>query len=455
LAESILVVDDDVALAKVLCAILAQAKYKAATVGDANAALAVIEKGDIDLVLTDVRMPGMDGFGLLAAVREKWSDIPVVMMTAHGSVPMAVEAIKQGAADFVLKPFENENLKAVIAKVLGNTASARNAPPAQSRSTNVGGLFGTTPAMVEIQARITRVAQSVAPVLILGENGTGKEVVAKEIHRQSARATKPLVAVNCGGMQGTLIENELFGHGSGAFTGASAKGKPGRVEIAEGGTLFLDEIGDLPLEFQVKLLRLLQEKTYERVGETQARKADVRFLAATNRNLEQMVREGKFREDLYHRLNVVDIRLPPLRERKGDISPLARMFLASFAKENGRPKMSIDDGAIARLEAQPWPGNVRQLQNFIQRLVVLVPGEVITASEVDAELSRVSPIGAAPAEGESSASKLDDHRKDAERKAVLAALKQANGNRTKAADILGVSRRTLYNKLEELGITDA
>jgi two-component system, NtrC family, response regulator AtoC len=452
---SILVVDDDVALARVLCALLAQGGFKASTVGDANAALAVLGKGGVDLVLTDVRMPGMDGFGLLAAVKERFTEVPVVLMTAHGSVPMAVDAMKQGASDFVLKPFEREDLLAVVARVLQISAVDRQAPPKRAAAAG-SGLFGNTPAMLEAKELITRAAASNATVLLRGESGTGKEVAAREIHRQSARARAPFIAVNCAALTDELLVSELFGYEAGAFTSSTKEGKPGRVELAESGTLFLDEIGDISPKTQVTLLRLLQEKTFERTGAgARTRKADVRFIVASHQPLEKLVEEKKFREDLFYRLNVVPIFMPPLRERRADIVPLATMFCQTFAKENGRPNTSLDTGALGRLEAQEWKGNVRQLQNFIERLVVLTTSDVITAADVDRELGRgvAGPSSATSANGPSSgATSLDDRRRETERAAIEDAIRRSNGNRTRAALLLNISRRTLYNKMEALGM---
>ena len=451
---SILVVDDDVALARVLCALLAQGGFKASTVGDATAALNVLGKGGVDLVLTDVRMPGMDGFGLLGAVKEKFAEVPVVLMTAHGSVPMAVDAMKQGASDFVLKPFEREDLLGVMKRVLQITAVDRQAPPRRSAEAG-SGLFGNTPAMLEAKSLIARAAASNATVLLRGESGTGKEVAAREIHRQSARSKAAFIAVNCAALTEELLVSELFGYEAGAFTSSTKEGKPGRVELAEGGTLFLDEIGDISPKTQVTLLRLLQEKTFERTGAgAKTRKADVRFIVASHQPLEKLVEEKKFREDLFYRLNVVPIFMPPLRERRADIVPLATMFCQTFAKENGRPSASLDTGALGRLEAQEWKGNVRQLQNFIERLVVLSSSDVITAADVDRELGRggVAPASASSSGSASGPVSLDDKRKETERAAIDDAIRRAGGNRTLAAKLLGISRRTLYNKMEALGM---
>jgi two-component system response regulator AtoC len=307
--------------------------------------------------------------------------------------------------------------------------------------------------MRECQSLVTRAAAGTATVLLRGESGTGKEVAARSIHEQSPRRKGPFVRVHCAALPDALLESELFGYEKGAFTGAVQR-KPGRVELSQGGTLFLDEIGDTTLSVQVKLLRLLQEKEYERLGGVETLKADVRFVAATNRDLEAMIKAGTFREDLFYRLSVVPIGLPPLRDRPEDIAPLAKRFCAELGAANGRPGAALDQGAIAVLEAQSWPGNVRQLQNFIERLVVLAEGDALGEGEVERELARKLPGSAPVAKSESGTESgsrlLEDSRRDAERAALQTALAQAKGNRTLAARLLGISRRTLYNKLEEL-----
>jgi two-component system response regulator AtoC len=318
--------------------------------------------------------------------------------------------------------------------------------------------------MKEVHTLVKRAAPGTATVLVRGESGTGKELIAREIHEQSPRSKGPFVRLHCAALPETLLESELFGYEKGAFTGAAAR-KPGRVELAQNGTLFLDEIGDVTPAVQVKLLRLLQEKEFERLGSTQTLKADVRFVAATHRPLEQMVKAGQFREDLFYRLAVVPILLPPLRARPEDVEPLAKHFCTVHGEANGRKGIALEPAAIAVLRAQSWPGNVRQLQNFVERLVVLSDGLTIGAADVERELSRqVAPVVGPPAEpgttpatppagpGEPGAPTLEGQRKQAEKQALLSALSQAKDNRTLAAKLLGISRRTLYNKLEEFGL---
>lgn len=453
MSDSILVVDDDEAVGKVLAALLSQAGHQSTWVGSAEAALATLEKREFDLVISDVRMPGLSGMDLLKLLRQKSPDLPVVLLTAHGTVQMAVEAMRDGAADFMLKPFNRDEVLFVVKKCLSSSESERAAPPkvASAKIENADGMVGSAPALEEARAVIRQAAASPATVLVLGETGTGKELAARALHSLSPRAKGPFVRLNCGALPETLFESELFGYEKGAFTGATGR-KPGRVELANGGTLFLDEVGELSLASQVKLLRLIQEKEFERLGGTETLKADVRVVAATHRNLAEMVKAGTFREDLYYRLNVVPVSLPPLRARPDDVAVLARHFITALGPQNGRPKASFAPEALTLLSAQQWPGNVRQLQNFIERVLVLAPpGDVIEGATVEKELARAG-LDAKASTPAASPDSLPERRKDAERQAVEEALQKAGGNRSVAARLLGVSRRTLYNKLEALGL---
>jgi two-component system response regulator AtoC len=454
---SVLVVDDDTAVGTVLAALLQQAGLAATHVQGGDAALRALEKRPADVLVTDLRMPGMDGMGLLRHVRERWPEVPVIVLTAHGTVPLAVEAMRGGADDFLLKPFDRDQIVYVVRKAL-HEASHR---AAAAGGTLVPGLVSASesesPAVQEAYSLIARAARSSATVLIRGESGTGKELAARSVHEQSPRSKGPFVVIHCAALPETLLESELFGHEKGAFTGAACR-KPGRIELADGGTLFLDEIGDVPLQIQVKLLRVLQEKSFERLGGTQTVKVDVRFVAATHRDLDAMVQGGTFREDLYYRLAVVPITMPPLRSRPDDIAPLVERFVGRFGETNGKSEMSIDAAAVARLKAESWPGNVRQLQNFVERLVVLSDGTRITVADVERELARSAAIGGkAPATPSGpqpfhGTGTLEDRRRQAEREALREALERVQGNRTMAARILGVSRRTLYNMLSDHGL---
>jgi DNA-binding NtrC family response regulator len=435
---TVLIVDDDQAVATVLGALVRQAGFAAEMVASGAAALEALALRPFDLVISDMRMPGMDGMQLLAQVAQRLPELPFILVTAHGTVPLAVEAMKAGATDFVLKPFDRDEILFAMRKALASAPQGEAPEPASAMG---GALVGDSPALRQTLQRLARAAEGDATVLLRGESGTGKELMARALHDQGRRRKGPFIKVHCAALPDNLLESELFGYEKGAFTGAACR-KPGRVELAEGGTLFLDEIGDITPAVQVKLLRLLQDRAFERLGGIASIAANVRFVAATHRDLEPMVAKGEFREDLFYRLNVVPIFIPPLRERPGDVERLAGHFCAVLgASHRGKP-VALEPTALALLQAQPWPGNVRQLQNLIERLIVLGDGETLRADDVERELGRPR---LAPA-GEPS---LDSRRRSAEREALQDALGRANGNRTVAARLLGVSRRTLYNKLAE------
>jgi len=440
--QCVLLVDDDAAVRTVLSAQLEQAGIDSIEASSAEEALERLASGAVDVMVTDLRMPGMDGMALLAHSVRLWPDVPVIMLTAFGTVPVAVEALKRGATDFLLKPFERKDVLEVVERALRMACRPNQPPPPP-----LGLASSMVGALEPLRADMLRAASGTASVLIHGENGTGKELVARAIHDASPRAQKPFVAVNCAALPEQLIESELFGYEKGAFTGAT-KVKPGRVEVANGGTLFLDEIGDYPISIQVKLLRLLQSSEFERLGGTETRRADVRFIAATNKKLEQAVKRGEFREDLYFRF-VIPIRVPPLRERPEDIRALAPYFSARSADANGRRRLDIEPGAMSLLMEQPWPGNVRQLENFVERLVVFTDGDAIRGADVEREMGR----DAARAEGPVSGTPgLADRVREAERLSLLEALTRTANNRSKAARLIGLSRRSLYNKLKEHGL---
>ena len=440
MSQRVLLVDDDASVGTVLVALLRQAEIECTFVGSGEEALATLEREPIDAMVTDVRMPGMDGLELMRRAQELIPALPVVVITAHGTIPLAVEALKSGASDFVLKPFEREEILFIVRKALEIARRTGMHVPAAPPSS---GIVGASACMRALFDRMERVAQSDATALITGETGTGKGLIARALHEAGARAEAPFVTVQCAALPAELLESELFGYEPGAFTGATSA-KPGRVELAEGGTLFIDEIGDVPLALQVRLLRLLQEREYERLGGTQTSRADVRFMAATHRDLATLVAEGRFREDLYFRLDVLPVHVPPLREREGDTAALA----SHFAQRHGGGRVLLTAGALASLAAMPWPGNVRQLENFIERLVVLADGPEITSEDVAREAGGAA-LGTPPA---AAGETLEDCRREAEANAVQRALQRSGGNRSKAARLLGVSRRTLYNKLEELGL---
>jgi DNA-binding NtrC family response regulator len=450
---SVLVVDDDVAVGTVLVALLVQAGMEAAHVTSGAAALRSVEDRPPDVIVTDLRMPGMDGMQLLAQLAAGRPDVPVIVLTAHGTVPLAVEAMRGGASDFLLKPFDREQIVYVVRKAI---LAARHAHVRTGAAPMTAGpLASDSPATREVLDLLARAAKGAATVLLRGESGTGKELAARAIHDLSARRAGPFVVIHCAALPDALLESELFGYEKGAFTGAACR-KPGRIELAQGGTLFLDEIGDVSLHTQVKLLRVLQERSFERLGGTETVKVDVRFVAATHQDLDAMVQAKTFREDLYYRLNVIPIVMPPLRSRPEDIAPLVSRFAAILGPANGKDAVTFEAGAMDRLRRQDWPGNVRQLQNFVERLIVLADGPVIRLTDVERELARTAAITrdaspASPASASAPAT-LDDHRKRAEREALREALDRVRGNRTRAARILGVSRRTLYNMLAEHGL---
>jgi two-component system response regulator AtoC len=449
---NVLVVDDDPAVGKVLGAILRQGGYEARHCLSGHEALAELGRVPYDLVISDLRMPEIDGLALLDEVAQSFPEVPVVMLTAHGTIGVAVEAMKRGARDFLLKPFERDDILFVVSKELQASAPARERVPAAFVSSSI---VGSSEAMSAVHSMIGRAAPGLATVLIRGESGTGKELVARAIHTASPRREQPFVKVHCAALPDNLLESELFGYEKGAFTGATTK-KPGRVELAEGGTLFLDEIGDITPATQVKLLRVLQDREYERLGGTETLSADVRFMAATHRPLESLVESGAFREDLFYRLNVIPIWLPPLRERPGDVAELARHFCEVAGSVNCRPGAALAPDAIGLLCGLPWPGNVRQLENFIERVVVLSDSTLLAASDVREVLDRFSTeterMTPPPPTRSRDDATLGEMREEAERQALVQALERSGNNRTIAARILGVSRRTLYNKLERFGL---
>jgi two-component system response regulator AtoC len=446
--QRVLLVDDDAAVRTVLAALLRQAGVESVEADSAARALERLAEGSIDVLITDLRMPGMDGMALLGRSLEIWPDVPVIMLTAHGSVPLAVEATRRGAFEFVLKPFDRQEVLSIVERAL--LVARQNGARPELAAARKPALLGDSPRMAALRSDIRRAASSQATVLIHGENGTGKELVARAIHDESPRRAAPFVKLNCAAIPESLIESEIFGYEKGAFTGAT-KQKPGRVELAEGGTLFLDEIGDYSAAVQVKLLRVLQERELTRLGGTATFAVDVRFVAATNKDLQTLVARGSFREDLYYRLNVLPIDVPALRERTEDIARFARAFTLASAKANDRSGVELEAAAVERMIAAPWPGNVRQLENFVERLVVFSDGPRLTLADVERELgrdaARARASQATPVTEPDGG--LAGARRQAERDAIREALALAGGNRTRAARILGMSRRTLYNKLSE------
>lgn len=374
--KRVLIVDDELNIRRILQASFDKNGWHAIVAEDALAALAILQKEPIDCVLTDVTMPGMSGYELQKEANALQPELPVVVMTAFGTIPQAVQAIRNGAYEFVTKPFDLDNVKKIIQSALDGRAPGekKSGKPRQiTKKTNPNpqkAFIAESPAMKDVLATIRQVADSRATVLVTGESGTGKEVVARLVHSLSNRADNPFVAISCAALPETLLEAELFGHEKGAFTGAD-QAKPGRFELADNGTLFLDEVGDIPMPVQIKLLRVLQEREFERLGATRPTRVDVRLVTATNRDLQLAVDEGAFRLDLLYRLQVVELHLPPLRDRQEDIQPLAEHFLAKYAAENQRQINTLNPEALAILRAYPWPGNVRELENTMERATVM------------------------------------------------------------------------------------
>jgi DNA-binding NtrC family response regulator len=407
---------------------------------------------ELDAVVTDLKLPDGDGLQILAAARERSPLLPVVVMTAHGTIENAVSAVKQGAYDFIAKPFDPDHLILIVARALSESGSRRENIVLKkefSRYLRMPELVGESPQWLGVIESARKVAPLKTTALILGESGTGKELIARAIHFFSPRAEQPFVAVNCAAIPKDLIENELFGHEKGAFTGATEI-KQGRFELADKGTILLDEIGDMDLPLQAKLLRVLQESEFERVGGTRTLKVDVRIVAASNKNLERAVADGSFREDLFYRLNVFPISIPPLRERRADILPLARFFLEGFCRDMNRQRLSISEDAVRTLERYVWKGNVRELRNVIERAVIMADGAVVETGHLALCDPEVTPSGV-PASG-SLLAIGEAAARAAEKSMIEKVLQETGGNKSRAAEMLGVSYKTLLTKIKEFGL---
>ena len=451
-----LVVDDDPLSREFLATALRELGVTTEDVESPEAALQRLAERPYDLLLTDLRMPGMSGIDLIRKAVAAAPGLPCVVVTAHGSMQTAVEALREGAVDFLQKPVAPEALELVVQRV-GHTArlEAENAYLRRERGSDAPQLVARSPAMLETLDTAARVADSKGTVLITGESGTGKERVAQFIHEQSPRCDEPFIRVNCAALSEQLLESELFGHERGAFTGA-VKRRAGRFELADGGTLMLDEIGEISPALQVKLLRVLEEEEFERVGGTQTLKVDVRVLAATNRDLPEEVRAGRFREDLYYRLHVLPVHISPLRQRAEDVIPLAEHFARHYARQNGLEGVSLSPAALERLAAWPWPGNVRELENVVQRAVVLTRGGAIGPDDLsfgpgESRAPTLEEAEVAIDKAEAHLSSLLANRRldDLEREAILATVAASGGNKTEAARRLGVTARTLSNKYRQ------
>ena len=440
----VLVVDDEVNARTALAELLRDEGYDVETAADAFKALGKYESFAPQVVVTDLKMPGMDGIELVKKIRGSEDPAAVVVMTAFGAVASAVEAMRAGAAEYLTKPLNFDELLVVLDKVFEQQALRRETRQLRQRVRDrvaPNNIVGDSPPMQRVFEIVDQVAPSRATVLITGESGTGKELVANALHQRSPRANGPFIKLHCAALAESLLESELFGHERGAFTGAMAR-KDGRFQLADGGTLFLDEIGEISPSIQVKLLRFLQEHEFERVGGTQTIRVDVRVIAATNRNLTEEVAKGRFREDLFYRLNVVALEIPPLRERRSDILALAKFFLDRYARDNGKPIEGFTAEALELLTAHDWPGNVRELENAIERAVVLTSGTLIEARQLPPNVRpRLAPAGLPVIPGAMMA--------DIERYAILETLKSTGGSTSKAAEILGISVRTIQYRLHQ------
>ena len=450
MSDRILVVDDDEALRESLAMLLAAEGYEVATACDAPAALACLET-PVDVVLCDVRMPGMDGLELLPELIRRLPGAPVLLMSAYGSGDLAVEALKRGAFDYLAKPFQPAEVLLAIKKARERERLRRANSLLQrdvSRAVGDRPIVAASPGMIDLLELLERAAEYKATVLLTGESGTGKEVLARAIHAQSGRRHQAFVAVNCGAIPEALLESELFGHARGAFTGAD-RARRGLFVEADGGTMFLDEIGEMPAPLQVKLLRVLQEEEVRPIGDAKPRNVDVRVIAATSRDLEREVASGRFREDLFYRLDVFRVKVPPLRERREDVPLLVDHFIARFRETLGRPVRTIADDALDRLLAHSWPGNVRELENVIERAMILADGDRITLRELPDAVTaeRVNaPAPSAPGGGDFSMRRA---RRRFEADLIRRALEATNGNRTRAAKLLEISYRALLYKIKE------
>jgi DNA-binding NtrC family response regulator len=444
---SVLIVDDEANARSALAELLDDAGYSVSTAADGRTALLQMEQIDPDVVLTDLKMPGMDGLSLIERGRPMSPHTTFIVMTAFATIDTAVKAIKLGAESYLTKPLELDTVMAIVDRALDRTRLSREAAQLRERFDDrfqLGNILGEHPSMQRLMKNIAQVARSRATVLIHGETGTGKELIAAAIHQNSKRKEKPFVKLNCASLSETLLESELFGHERGSFTGAMTR-REGRFKQADGGTLFLDEVSEIPVSVQIKLLRFLQEREFERVGGNETLKVDVRVVAATNRNLKQRVEEGKFREDLYYRLKVVQLDVPPLRVRRSDIPLLAHAFLRKYAGENDRSVQGLSEDALQHLMIYPWPGNVRELENAIERAVVMCENDLIQRDDLPTsahgDMKNGSVMALIPGITMS----------ELERVAILRTLDAVDGSTARAAEILGISQRKIQYRVKEWG----
>ncbi len=452
-SEKVLIVDDEAGMQRLLARILDRQGYETLTVGSAKEAMQLINSDSFDLVLTDIQMPGMNGLELLREIKAFDPSLPIIVVTAYGTVESAVEALRAGAYDYITKPFETDEIKLTVAKAFERErllAENRYLHEELEQKYRFSGIVGSSQIMADVFEMASSVAVSNASVLVTGESGTGKELIARSVHYNSPRKDKPFIVLNCAVFSEGVIESELFGHEKGAFSGAIST-KKGRFELADQGTLFIDEVGEMSPSAQVKLLRVIQEHEFERVGGTRTIKTDVRLVAATNKDLAAEVQAGRFREDLFYRLNVVHLTMPPLRDRREDIEPLVQHFLEKYKAETGKKISEISPKALSDLIAHEWPGNVRELQNAIERAVVLSRSDIITPNDLPQEVRGGNEICLTlPQTG----SNLTDILDDLERQLIIQTLRREGASQTRAAESLGIARTTLRYKMEKYGLIE-
>jgi DNA-binding NtrC family response regulator len=447
----ILVVDDELSMRVVLAAMLKKEGYEVFTAGNGMEALTIIKEKQISVVATDLKMPGLDGMALLQKILQYDHAMPVIILTAYGTVASAVDALKSGAFDYITKPFENDELKTVIMKAVRTRQLDGGLPPAPSGNAGPNRIVGNSARLTDIMRIVQKVSPTETTVLITGETGTGKELIARAIHAESSRNKQPFIKINCAAIAQNLVESELFGYEKGAFTGAVTT-KPGRFELAHKGTLFLDEVGEIPREVQAKLLQAIQDQCFERVGGLKTIAVDVRLITATNKNLPEEIREGRFREDLYYRLNVFPIHLPPLRERKDDILPLTDHFIAKSNAKLGKQVTGLEPDVAESLLSYSWPGNIRELEHLVERIVLMADGASITTdlipdNIINHRLPTTQAVSPSIIDQEAPRDVLKSHMEEMEKQIITRCLDECDGNVTRAAQRLGLSRKGLQLKM--------
>ncbi len=449
--KRVLVVDDDAGIREAIPMLLEDAGWECLTAENGEAALQVLGRESVSIVLSDLAMPKMDGRALLSQLTEHYPGLPMVMISAHGELETAVEAVRSGAYDYLVKPVDEERLTHTLERALEHSGLRRDYEAVRTVASSQTDLLGESEAMVRLRSEIDRAAPSDARILVLGENGTGKELVARELHEKSRRRERPFIKLNSAAIPGELIESELFGHEAGSFTGAR-KAKAGKLELAGSGTLFLDEIGDMSLETQAKLLRVLASGEYERVGGERILHFDARLVTATNHDLAMAVSDGDFREDLYHRVAVIPIQVPPLREREGDILLLADHFLAHYCGEYGRTPPEITQSAQQLMQTYRWPGNVRELRNMMERISIMHPSDQLESSDLEQLLTTPLAADNESAEAHGDLARFREANKEEERTLVQKTLEEHGWNVSQAARVLGIDRASLHRKIKRLGI---